>query len=162
MTQERLCLDVTLGTSEDKLENVVVLSGMDLYVPLEADLDGDPFHDDILRLESADGRCWILNADEPAVGLDLDRKLHVYTFRGVPPGLYKISVKLSDDVWSTVVSGIVVNKKGALLGGKELTDQEPKAIPPDPSAKAQPAPSLPVEKDFGEIIDEDIFDRGIF
>lgn len=157
MIQERFCLDVTLGTSEDKQQNVVVLSGVDLVVPLEADLDGDPLNDDVVRLEGADGSCWILSAGHPDVRLDLDKNLCLYTFRTVPNGVYKISVKLSDDVWSTVVTGIVVDRNGASLGGSQLTARAPQPIPEDVADEgpedSQESEGIP--DDLGLIIDDD-------
>ncbi len=155
MAHERFSLDVTLGTAEDTEQNVIVLTGVDLVVPLEADLDGDPVHDHAARLESVDGSFWILEADDPDVRLDLDARRYLYRFRAVPCGLYSISVKGAAG-WVPVVTGILVDKKGASMGGKLLAEKAHPPRPPPPPPPEEPAPEPePLPEDFGSIIDDD-------
>jgi hypothetical protein len=134
---ERYCLDVALGTSNDQACNVVVLSGVDLEIPLEADLDHDPVHEDELLLEGSDGSVRHLSGSDPDVRLDLDKKLHIYRFRSVPPGEYSLSARLSDGVWASIATGIRIDKRGASFGGKLLTDAPPPKPAEAPEEKEQ-------------------------
>jgi hypothetical protein len=142
VAQDEQILDVMLGSPGDAQLNTVILSGIDLEVPLEMDLDADPLHDDEVRLLSEDGAYEaVLCASEPDVQADLEKNLYIYRFRSVPPGLYRIQVKTSDQAWATVITDIVVGKKGARIGDTELEDKDPEKIPLSPAAPpAAPAP----------------------
>lgn len=139
MTEKEQILDVMLGAPGDEGVNTLVLSGIDLEVPLEMDLDADPLHDDEVRLLSEDGAYEaILCASEPDVKADLDKNLYIYCFRAVPPGLYRIQVRTSDQKWATVITDILVGRKGVQLGDLQLEDKDPEKIP-------TVAPPVPVE-----------------
>ena len=141
MAQDEQILDVMLGSAGDAQFNTVILSGIDLEVPLEMDLDADPLHDDEVRLLSEDGAYEaVLCASEPDVQADLEKNLYIYRFRAVPPGLYRIQVRTSDQKWATVITDIVVGKKGARIGETDLEDKDPDKIPPSPPAPAAPEP----------------------
>jgi hypothetical protein len=158
MREERYRLDVTLGTPDDTSHNVVVLSGVDLDVPLEADLDDDPLHDDELLLEGTDGSFRRLTPKHPDVRLDLEKKLYIYRFRSVPPGEYRLSVRLSDDVWASIATGIRVDKRGASFGGRQLTDAPPPAPPQEPEATAPEEPAAQEAAPRDEVLDPPDYD----
>lgn len=153
-------LDVVLGTPEDKAHNVVVLTGYDIEVPIEADLDDNPLQDDELRMTGRDGSERILTVRDPDVRLDVRRKLYLYRFRLVPPGSYTIALRNTDRDWATVATGVQVGKRGVLFGGAKLEDKPAPAIPPEPPApEPTPAPDLefvpqPVDKRLVILEDE--------
>jgi hypothetical protein len=101
-------------------------------------------HDDEVRLLSEDGAYEaVLCASEPDVRADLEKNLYIYRFRFVPPGLYRIQVKTADQAWTTVITDIVVGKKGVRIGQTDLEDKDPEKIPPTPPAPpavAEPHP----------------------
>jgi hypothetical protein len=143
VAQDEQILDVMLGSAGDARFNTVILSGIDLEVPLEMDLDADPLHDDEVRLLSEDGAYEaVLCASEPDVRADHGKNLYIYRFRFVPPGLYRIQVKTSDQKWATVITDIVVGKKGVRIGDTELEDKDPEKIPVAAPPAAPEPPSL--------------------
>jgi hypothetical protein len=154
VTEKEQILDVMLGSPGDKSSNTLVLSGIDLEVPLEMDLDADPLHDDEVRLLSEDGAYEaVLYASEPDVRADLDKNLYIYCFRSVPPGLYRIQVRTSDQKWATVITDVVVGRKGVRIGDTELEDKDPEKIPVAAPA-APPAPAVsPEAKALGDFVD---------
>jgi hypothetical protein len=146
VAQDEHILDVMLGSPGDTNFNSLVLSGVDLEVPLEMDLDADPLHDDEIRLLSEDGAYEaVLCANEPDVQTDLDKNLYIYCFRSVPPGLYRIQVRTSDQGWATVITDIVVGRKGVRIGETELEDKDPEKIPLTPAAPPVPEPPVSLE-----------------
>ena len=119
--------EVALGNSHERDHNTLVLSGIDLVVPLEIDLDCDPLHDDEVRLASEDGAFErVLLSSDPHVTPDAAKRLLLYRFRAVPPGLYRLAVKVGER-WSDLVVGLVVSARGAFLGDRALGDGEPEA-----------------------------------
>jgi hypothetical protein len=125
-------LHVSPSFGDDATFNTVVLTGVDLELPLEADLDGDPLHDDEVALEGVDGSRRILRVGDPDVRLDPARRLYLYRFRDVPCGIYTLLVQLSDGGWAPIASGLLVTKAGASLGGAALAGDEAPAIPEEP------------------------------
>ncbi|MRG90705.1 hypothetical protein [Polyangium spumosum] len=156
--------DVALGNPRGKDFNTIVLSGVDLTVPLEMDLDDDPLQDDEVRLRSEDGHYEkILLASDADARPDPDKRLVLYTFRLVPPGAYRIAVRIGAEKWLDVVTDLVVTKQGAFLGDKKLgtepervaeeTAEEPADDPPD---------EAPEEEELGEFVDvnDGFFEEG--
>lgn len=148
-------LDVCLGDPDGSDFNTIVFAGVDLEIPLEADLDGDPLHDDEVRLVAEHGGYDAhLCANEPDVRHVPDKNVYVYRFRDVPPGLYRVLVRVADQGWATVMSGLVVHRSGARLGGKELTATEPEAIDAGTDELAEPVgPDAALSTRFGEYVD---------
>jgi hypothetical protein len=154
VAQDELILDVMLGSPEDSQFNTVVLSGFDLEIPLEMDLDGDPLHDDEVRLLSEDGAYEaVLCASEPDVRADMEKNLYIYCFRAVPPGLYRLQVRTSDQKWATVITDILVGKKGVRIGDTELEDKDPEKIPLEAPPAAPAPPSAPEARKLGSFMD---------
>ena len=120
----------------------------------ETEFDADPLHDDEVRLLSEDGAYEaVLCASEPDVRADLDKNLYIYCFRSVPPGLYRIQVRTSDQKWTTVITDIVVGRKGVRIGETELQDKDPEKVPvAAPPAAAEPGAS-PESKVLGDFVD---------
>ncbi len=147
MIDDRCAIHVAPGTTQDTTSNVLVLAGVDIELPLEADLDGDPLHDDEVRLEGADGSLRTLTADDPDVRLAPDRRLHLYRFCDVPAGIYSLSAKLSDGTWAPIMTGLVVTKAGVRLGGDVLADRDAPAVPED-APRVEPAEPEPVPEEF--------------
>lgn len=124
--------DVALGNKGEKDFNTIVLSGIDIEIPVELDMDGDPFQDDAVRLRSEHGFYdQVLTARDPDVEIDTDSRYLFYRFRHVPPGSYRASVLIGDR-WVPLVRGIVVTSDGAFLGGKKLGEDRPAEKPADP------------------------------
>jgi hypothetical protein len=127
--------DVVLGNPDDSDFNTIVLSGIDVVVPLEFDVDGDPLHDDEVRLQSEDGSYEsVLLASHEDVKADADKRLVLYRFRAVPPGLYRVSVRIGAETWADIVVDLLVSSTGVSLGGKSLTSDDPPAITADDDA----------------------------
>lgn len=130
--------DVSLGNKGEDDHNTIVLSGIDIVVPVELDMDGDPFQDDAVRLRAEHGHFdQVLVASDPDVEIDTDSRYLFYRFRHVPPGAYRASVRIGDD-WVPLLRGLVVTKDGAFVGGKKLGEDRPQSKPAEP------------EKDEGE------------
>lgn len=72
---------------------------LDIVIPLEADLDGDPEHEDVLRLRAVDGSFErMLKASDDDVTKASDGPLLSYCFRAVPEGAYELAVQIGD-IW---------------------------------------------------------------
>ncbi|WP_224366428.1 carboxypeptidase-like regulatory domain-containing protein [Hyalangium versicolor] len=115
--------DVMLGEPGQQAHNILVLGGMDIVIPLERDLDGDPMQDDTIRLASLDGSyALVLKASDLDVEPDPDNRLLHYRFRGVPPGVYSVAVNIAGE-WSVVIPDLIVRRSGAFLGERKLPSQ---------------------------------------
>jgi hypothetical protein len=125
--------DVALGNVGEKDHNTIVLSGVDVVVPLEMDMDGDPLQDDEVHLRAKHGQYeQVLSSSDEDVEVDTDARLLYYRFRYVPPGAYNVAVRIRDHL-VTVVRGLVVTRSGVFAGGKKLDSAFPeaKAAAPD-------------------------------
>lgn len=128
--------DVALGNKGEKDYNTIVLSGIDIVIPVELDIDGDPFQDDAVRLRAEHGHFdQVLTARDPDVEVDTSGKYLYYRFRYVPPGAYRASVRIGDD-WVPLVRGIVVTKDGAFASGQKLGEDRPATAAADPEESA--------------------------
>lgn len=139
--------DVALGNKSEKDHNTIVLTGVDVVLPLEMDLDGDPLQDDEANLRSASGHYdRTLTVAHPDVTPDKDNGQLLYRFRDVPPGHYRVAVKVANH-WVPVLRGIVITKDGAFVGDKQLETDVPKvraaASPEDAGDAADEAPQPP-------------------
>ena len=139
--------DVFLADPGGDGVNTIVLSGLDVVVPLEADLDDDPHQDDELRLASLDGRVErvLLPSDEDVVR-DGDSARFFYTFRDVPPGLYTVSVRISDGEWAPVMTGVLITTREATWQGTPLASLPPpfeagEDLPEEGPADPEPSPA---------------------
>jgi hypothetical protein len=140
--------DVMLGEPGQKASNVLVLGGMDIVIPLERDMDGDPLQDDTVRLASLDGGYeQVLQASDLDVEPDPDNRLLHYRFREVPPGVYAVSVNVAG-TWSVVIPDLIVRRNGAFIGERKLPSQfegGPMSSPSEP----EPGPPPTDEELFG-------------
>lgn len=110
---------IALFDKDSKEKNTIVL-GVDLVIPLEADLDGDPEQDDEVRLKSVSGEYeQVLHAHDDNVELHPEKHVLLYTFRDVPRGDYTLSVKIGDQ-WSPVIPKLTVKKDGIFAGDAKL------------------------------------------
>lgn len=133
---------VALGDAGGDDHNTIVLSGIDLVIPLELDMDGDPFQDDQVRLASEHGHYeQILLSSDPDVEPAQDSRWLHYRFRDVPPGAYRLAVRIGGE-WSPVLRGIVITREGAFASGKKLGEALP-ATPPAEPDRAESEDSLP-------------------
>ena len=131
---------VALGNPDESDFNTVVLGGVDISFPLEADLDGDPLHDDELRLlRIGGGYDEVLFASDDDARHDAEKNLYIYTFREVPFGCYDLLVRIGDQKWVPVISGLRVAKTGVKLG--ELTLQQEEAKPAPRNDESEPPDS---------------------
>lgn len=134
--------EVALGNRSETDHNTIVLTGVDVVLPLEMDADGDPLQDDEANLRSASGHYdRTLTVGHPDVTPDKDNGQLLYRFRDVPPGHYRVAVKVADR-WMPVLRGIVITKDGAFVGDRKLASDVP-------AVKAAAAPT-----DAGESADE--------
>jgi hypothetical protein len=118
-----LVVDVMVGAPGEEPFNTVVLGGTDVIVPLERDLDGDPYQDDEVWLENLEGsfREKRLSSD-PDVVSDEDNNVLLYHFRHVPFGVYNVvAVVAARPI--LVYSGLVVRKDGVFMGEEKLTEE---------------------------------------
>ena len=111
------------------------LLGVDVIVPLELDLDGDPLQDDEVRLRSRDGEyervLWISDRN---VTRDEPNRLAHYRFRRVPFGYYDVAARIGGR-WVTIFRKVLV-----MLSGVYGLDQQLTEDPPKPALPAEPAP----------------------
>ena len=121
--------EVALGNLDEDDFNTIVLSGIDVVVPVELDLDGDPLQDDRVRLRSEDGYFdVILASSDPDVEADTDAGYLNYCFRLVPPGVYRVSVLIAEQ-WVPLVRRLVVKRDGVYVNGEKLDDAAPEQRP---------------------------------
>lgn len=93
---------------------------VELIIPLEEDLDDDPYEPDRVRLRQLDGGYQSeLVEGGPDVRQDGQHPLHYYHFHQVPPGLYTVEV-WTHEHWHTVLDGLTVSTAGAFLGEQSV------------------------------------------
>lgn len=120
MTDESLELHVAPSNKDDSTFNRIVLSGLDVVIPLEIDLDEDPKTDDAIRLiDRDDGYSCVLEDGDPDVVRDPNAPFLKCTFRLVPPGLYDVDVRLHN-AWHTVIAGLEVTRRDVRLKGESF------------------------------------------
>jgi hypothetical protein len=134
--------DVALGNVDEDDFNTLVLSGIDIVVPVEMDIDDDPLQDDEVRLRSEDGYYdAVLRSSDPDVEPDAEAGYLNYCFRLVPPGVYRVSVRVREH-WSLLVRGLVVKRDGVYINGEQQSDQAPTDRPaatPTEESEEEPA-----------------------
>lgn len=106
---------VATSGPDDNKYNTLVLSGIELVIPLEADLDADPNTRDSIKLVSQDGayEC-VLTVGDTEVVKDGENPLYFYHFHFVPPGFYRVEVKIGEE-WVPIISDLQVNQEGVFL-----------------------------------------------
>jgi len=93
---------------------------VELVIPLEADLDGDPEKADRIRLRQEDGGYEAeLTVGDPDVIKDGENPLYYHHFHLVTPGSYTVEVK-SYDHWRTVLCKLQVSVQGAFYAGSSF------------------------------------------
>lgn len=111
--------DVSLGNRGERSHNTLVLPGVDLVVPLERDLDGDPLQNDEVHLVADDGTLDLqLTVDDPAVRDEGDGLLR-YEFRAVPFGVYHVRVRVGGELIE-VMHGLEVRRRGVFHDGARI------------------------------------------
>jgi hypothetical protein len=142
------CHAVSFGNTGEHDKNTIVLTGVDLVLPLEMDLDGDPLHDDEVRLSSPAGLERVLRVSDDDVEKDFERHIANYRFRVVPPGVYDVATRIAG-VWIDVMRGIVVKRAG-LFSHDERVDGD--------TTKQRPTESFDEAVGAGPVPDEDVQD----
>lgn len=126
---------VALFDPGDEGHNVLVLSGIDVVVPVEMDLDGDPLQDDAVSLRSIHGLYeQVLTVGDPDVRPDPDRRVAFYRFRYVPPGLYRVAVRIGSG-WMPIGTRLTVRKDGVYWDGTRLEATPPTVTAADDEAR---------------------------
>jgi len=128
---------VALNPAKGGDVNTLVLAGLDLVFPLEADLDNDPESDDVVRLWSDDGFYdRSLSRGDPDVEREGETSVLAYTFRDVPPGIYRLSLVVKGGQVD-ILRDLVVTRTDILHGGKPLgSDYDPSRLgTPDESVE---------------------------
>jgi hypothetical protein len=109
----------------EKEFNTLALAGMEIVIPLEEDLDCDPLQDDEIRLQSVTGEFErVVLASDPEAKPNHEERLIYYHFAGVPPGIYRLSVRIAGS-WVDITNELIVTPKGAHLGDKKLGEKAP-------------------------------------
>jgi len=120
MTDEALELHIAPSNKDDTTFNRIVLSGLDIVIPLEIDLDEDPKTDDAIRLIDRDGDySRVLEDGDDDVVRDAHAPFLRCTFRVVPPGVYDVDVRLHNK-WHTVIAGLQVTSRSVRLNGESF------------------------------------------
>lgn len=116
---------VSLGDPGGADHNTIVLGGLDVTVPLEMDLDDDPLQDDEVRIVGR-GRFYEqhVRASDPEAEALLDEQLILYRFHDVPPGVYRVQVRVGGR-WRTVVHGLLVAREGARTASNRAAAERP-------------------------------------
>lgn len=118
---------VALSLPDDPFLNTIQLVGYDVVVPLEADLDGDPLTDDVVRLVTdVSSFSRTIESSSPDAVLDEEHRLVLYRFRDVPPGVYRVETLVRDH-WYTVIDGLEVRVRGVFFGDEALGEAAPTA-----------------------------------
>jgi hypothetical protein len=111
----------------DKDFNTIAFPSVEIIVPLAEDADCDPLQDDEVRLQSLDESYEkIVKASDPEAEVKRDEGLIYYHFVDVPPGFYRISVRISE-TWVDLSTDLAVTPRGASFLGKKLTSATPAA-----------------------------------
>lgn len=126
--------DVALFNPGESEHNTIVLGGVNVVIPLERDLDGDPFQDDAVCLRAYSG-AWehVCVSSAPEVVYDEETEHLCYPFRDVPAGIYKVDVRIAER-WVNVIARLMVSRGVAYLGDQALEEapQLPKPTTDDP------------------------------
>lgn len=117
--------NVALFNPGESEHNTIVLGGVDLVIPLELDMDGDPFQDDAVCLRS-NGGDWehVCLSSDPEVTAAKDKRHLYYPFHDVPAGLYHVDVRIAEN-WVTVISNLLVSRGAAYIGDTVLAESLP-------------------------------------
>jgi hypothetical protein len=112
--------DVALFNPGESEHNTIVLGGVDVVIPLELDMDGDPFQDDAvcLRSQGGDWEHVVLSSDSEVTAARDKRHLY-YPFHEVPSGVYNVDVRIAEN-WITVISNLLVSRGAAYIGDEPL------------------------------------------
>ena len=93
---------------------------VELIIPLEEDIDGDPETPDRIRLIQQDGAYTAeLTVGDPDVVKDGENPLYYYHFHAVPPGKYAVEV-FAHKHWHAILAGLQVSVQGAFYSGKSF------------------------------------------
>jgi hypothetical protein len=131
-------VDVMLGEVGDKPMNTLMLERTDVVVPLERDLDGDPFQDDEVWLCTEDGTLVrrLYSSDEE-VEEDEENRLLLYRFKNLRYGVYGVWTKIGGQA-AEVLRGLVVRREGVFMNGEALGEnREGAACAPEPDHGAE-------------------------
>jgi hypothetical protein len=131
-------VDVMLGEVGDKPMNTLMLERTDVVVPLERDLDGDPFQDDEVWLCTEDGTLVrrLYSSDEE-VEEDEENRLLLYRFNDLRYGVYGVWTKIGGQAVE-VLRGLVVRREGVFMNGEVLGEnREGSACAPEPDHGAE-------------------------
>ena len=114
--------DVALFNPGESEHNTIVLGGVDVVIPLELDMDGDPFQDDAVCLRSQGGD-WehVMLSSDPEVLSAPDKRHLYYPFHDVPSGLFNVDVRIAEN-WVTVISNLLVSRGAAYIGDTPLDE----------------------------------------
>ena len=161
--KDDLVVDVMLGEPGGSTFNTLVLGGTDVVVPLERDLDEDPFQDDEVWLCASDGTVIqrrYFSDDE--VEEDEDKRILFYRFTGVRYGVYSVWTKIGGQA-AELFRGLLVNRTGVFLGDEALGEtREGPAMAAGPaedeSAGIEAVVSIGADEDSDDGSDEDDLD----
>ncbi|MBI2687964.1 MAG: hypothetical protein HYX27_16775 [Acidobacteria bacterium] len=131
---------VALFNKGEEDVNTIVLPGTEIIIPLEEDVDCDPFQDDEIRLMDLCGEGYerIVKSSDPEAVPNHDERLIYYHFTDVPAGLYRLSVRIGGH-WVDLASDLIVTPKGAFLGKDKLGKSAPQV-----QFDSRPVPEEPV------------------
>jgi hypothetical protein len=138
------CHAVSFGNPGEHDRNTLVLTGVDLVLPLEMDLDGDPLHDDEVRLCSAAGFERVLRVSDDDVERDFERRIASYRFRAVPPGVYDVATRIAG-AWIDVLRGLVVKRAGVFFQEERVDGDTTRQRPTESFDEAVGADAVPDE-----------------
>lgn len=121
--------DVALFNPGETEHNTIVLGGVDVIIPLELDMDGDPFQDDAVCLRSQGGD-WeaVRLSSDPEVSVARDKRHLYYPFHDVPSGIYHVDVRIAEH-WVQVLGNLMVSRGVAYLGDRPLSAELPAEKP---------------------------------
>lgn len=126
-------IDVMLGDPGAEPMNTLMLERTDVVIPLERDLDGDPFQDDEVWLCTEDGTVVKrLYASDDDVEEDADQRILLYRFRNLRYGAYTVWTKIGGQP-AEILRGLVVRSDGVFMNGEALGEtRDAKAVAPEP------------------------------
>ncbi len=132
--------DIMLGPPGGQPFNNLVLSGVDVVLPIERDLDDNPLLDDEVVLLAADGQpLQSVSSSDQEVEADEANRLLFYRFYDVPYGVYDVAVRIAGKSY-VVIPGLIVRREGAFVNGKPLSAERPSAAMEPPASPPEPTP----------------------
>ena len=145
-----LVMDVMVGEPGEKPWNTLVLCEADVVIPLERDLDADPFQDDEVWLCGVGGTIVQRRySTDEEVEEDQEKRILFYRFTQVRYGVYSVWTKIGGEP-AEILRGLIVNRQGIFVGDTPLSETHDGVAIADETRPEAVAMDVPVDELGGE------------